>query len=198
MPSQPQSWNPNESHPSGPKPLLPRSVGKPLPPTAAAYPVRPLGNASGTAPIEISKPTRSRPHARSLSDKMFGGRRTGPHKLEAGSLPALNDKYASDGRKEPRHKHDEKDGEAGQCATCDTKVRWARGAAEFRCPTCLMVNDLKPPGPKAQSLPKDQISQSAGHGANPSLAPNGSGMLRVDLDLMPLLTPIFHSTDNIG
>lgn len=40
---------------------------------------------------------------------------------------------------------DERDMEAGHCATCDSRVRWPRGLTEYRCSTCLMINDLRLP-----------------------------------------------------
>ena len=111
-------------------------------------------------PEEMARPNaspRRRPHARSVSDKLpsiFGvGRRkttSATPEPESRSFPTEGG-FMSELAPPPinlsgKGKHDERDTnmETGNCATCDSRVKWPRGVGEFRCSTCLMVNDLIP------------------------------------------------------
>ena len=52
----------------------------------------------------------------------------------------------------------------GNCATCDSIVRWPRHLDVYRCTACLMINDLKPDS----TSDTDVLSTSPSHRANNS------------------------------
>ena len=110
-----------------------------------------VSNTYGSPPPQgSSNAPRMRPHMHTSSDKIFGSGRTkkpSQNQFEPRSYPSVADPLSDRGPLGPRlakGKADEREMEAGSCATCDTKVKWPKGINEFRCGTCLMVNDLKP------------------------------------------------------
>jgi E3 ubiquitin-protein ligase HECTD2 len=40
----------------------------------------------------------------------------------------------------------------GNCATCDSTLRWPRHLDVYRCTVCLMINDLKPTANEDHSI----------------------------------------------
>lgn len=142
------------------------------PPRHAYVPERvdPYGNYASygsSPPRGPSSSPRSRPHMHTGSDKMFvggGGKKKRPGvEFESRSYPSATDKFVYDGTPTigKPGRSDERDMEAGNCATCDSRVKWPRGVNEFRCSTCLMVNDLKPAQPRSRS-PRDPAAQPPG------------------------------------
>ncbi|KAI9652321.1 MAG: putative E3 ubiquitin-protein ligase HTD2 [Alyxoria varia] len=138
-------------------PHLPRAPFPPFPgsPQHAAQ-----DRPTQVQPEEMARPNvspRRRSHARSVSDKLpsiFGGGRrkttSAAPEPESRSFPTEGE-FMSELAPPPvnlgsKGKHDERDGhvDIGNCATCDSRMKWPKGVGEFRCSTCLMVNDLNP------------------------------------------------------
>ncbi|KAI9724699.1 MAG: putative E3 ubiquitin-protein ligase [Chrysothrix sp. TS-e1954] len=62
----------------------------------------------------------------------------------------------------------------GHCATCGTLVKWPSSVTEFRCTTCLMINDLQPfrPKPPARPVQAGSPAPVSRSGTNPGLLQN--------------------------
>lgn len=101
-----------------------------------------------------ASPTRSSSHIRSASGKLpsslgIGGKvLSRDTDLEHRSTPVVS---SVDGNVESELKRHaarpqviEDEFDSGRCATCDQKVKWPKSCAEYRCGTCLMINDLTP------------------------------------------------------
>ena len=114
-----------------------------------------------TFPQPIPSPSKSRPPSRSISNALpyiLGG---GKKKIAlndeglSSSASIVDDVYTrlegSPVQMANHGKAEDNDSEIGTCATCNSKVKWPRGLTEFRCATCLMINDLKVPKPKEGS-----------------------------------------------
>lgn len=94
-----------------------------------------------------------RPHASSFSNTLpaiFGGTRKRPPPIDGSlskSSPGLNNAHSQSPGSPKKHsakgRGEEGDFEVGKCATCDSKAKWPKGVSEYRCGTCLMINDLK-------------------------------------------------------
>lgn len=96
-----------------------------------------------------SAPSGSTPHAHAVGAKPCGVQSKKPscvEEVESTSVSASSDAYMTDrlqlGGRSGKARSDDRDLESGQCATCGSKVRWPKGLHEFRCATCLMINDL--------------------------------------------------------
>ena len=126
---------------------------------------------------------RTRPHMHTSSDKMFTSARRkkpGPVEFESRSYPSAGDTIVFDGplagAKIGKGRPEDASMDVGNCATCDTRVKWPKGVNEFRCGTCLMVNDLKPAQIRSRS-PRDTSSQQQN---KPPGKPSGNrGMSRL-------------------
>lgn len=135
---------------------------------------------TSASPRDHSASPRSQPHARSFSDKLLGSRKTKAVKInevESTSMPLSTDTNMSE-RVHPvgrpgKTRVDDSDLASGQCATCGCKVKWPRSLNEFRCSTCLMINDLKitqlrgnasrEPGPSAMSRAGSYPGRASGN-----------------------------------
>lgn len=103
----------------------------------------------------ISKPTRTPSHGRSMSHP-FPALFSGKKKRTAGSAggsayESTDDDVAlpyvvpNDGQiPTPKQKVPDKDLMTGKCMTCDSMVRWPKDLKVFRCTVCLTINDLVP------------------------------------------------------
>lgn len=130
-------------------------------------------------------------HQRSLSDKIpsfFNGTKKKsqhPTDFESSSVPLEHSAESSDRQSHPRYGRtnvDDSELETGRCPTCNAKVRWPRTVAEFRCGSCLMINDLKPIQLKLAKDPDQQSLQRAVTFAGPASKAKGS------------CTPVAHHT----
>ena len=66
--------------------------------------------------------------------------------------------------------------EAGSCATCGSRIKWPKGVTEFRCSTCLMINDLKP-SKRRTTYRRDRQVASPGEDSNAGQDLGESGTL---------------------
>ncbi|KAL9086561.1 MAG: hypothetical protein Q9159_004077 [Coniocarpon cinnabarinum] len=136
---------------------------------------------ASSPPRAISSGPRPRPHMHTGSDKISGGsrpRRPGPNGIEASSYPSTSDtslhERGPSRTKSGKGPVDDRNMDAGNCATCDTRVRWPKGVNEFRCSTCLMVNDFRPVQSRSRS-PRDGApvsTQSSGQTTANAPPPN--------------------------
>ena len=127
-------------------------------------------------------PTSRKAHSRSLSgnlNSLFGGRRRTDSNpptpgATAGSSPPVYDGSSSPRPKTARQAQDGDTTQAGSCATCASKVKWPAGVMEFRCGTCLMINDVEPRH-KRSSSPKRPGQTFARAGTYPGNGPERRG-----------------------
>lgn len=133
-----------------------------------------------------------RPHIRSHSGTLpsiFNPVKRNQSRDEIGKTKSPVHDGSADSKMSPRRKGqsakpEEGDTESGHCATCGSRVKWPKGIAEFRCTTCLMVNDLKvskrrntyqpsrePVSPQAEALAIDDA-----HDSSESHPPHGTGL----------------------
>lgn len=194
-PSNPNFTNPRHTPPA----QLDKELPLPPRPTYANSPGIPphgspgsSGKPSFTPPQEFpgsSSPSRSRQHSRSVSDKIpsfFGGQKkavTPPAEMESRSVPMGGDYFYSEAntimsKDASKSKPvDERNMDSGHCATCDSRVRWPKGLSEYRCSTCLMINDLKPVQsrtPQKESVVGEQPSRAGTYpGAGAAAAGRG-------------------------
>lgn len=134
-------------------------------------------------PFAASNSPKSRTgHTRSLSGNLpsiFGGRKRAPSHPSTPDPPPASTSQFHDGAASPRPKtakptFGEEIPETGSCATCASKVKWPAGVKEFRCGTCLMINDLKPPQKRPPS-PNVQGQAFARAGTYPGNGPDRRG-----------------------
>lgn len=130
---------------------------------------------------QSDSPTSKKRHTRSLSgnlNNLFGAMRRSP------SNPTTPNGFSSspiayDGPSSPRPKtakqKDDGEEQTGSCATCASQVKWPAGFNEYRCGTCLMINDLKPTQRQPPS-PKGKGQPFARAGTYPGNAPDRRGM----------------------
>ena len=147
------SRNPRNSSPDKDLSQPPRApyAGFPGPPSQhgpSTHQPRPGQAPALDVPAAPGSP-RSRPHARSVSDKIpafLGGVKkklaSSPPESDLKSVPLIDD-FMADETIPGQPRNDDRDQQTGHCATCDSKVKWPRGVMEFRCTNCLMINDLR-------------------------------------------------------
>lgn len=123
---------------------------------------------------------RTRPHMHTGSDKAYNAdnrKRQGPSDFESRSFPSSSDarlqERAAAFTRPNQGQLESRDMEAGSCATCDTRVRWPRGVNEFRCGTCLMVNDLRPVQSRSRSPRGAPLPAPGQNGSQHAQSPAG-------------------------
>lgn len=161
-----------------------------IPPPHQQDPGNPFGGAFPSPPNPPYRAHHS--HSRSLSDKLptlLGGKRKTTNEEDGASVPSESYAY-------PHHaptiqnRGGPSEGEElqkGRCATCDGHVQWPKAMTEYRCSTCLMVNDLKAIPARPAPAP-DQAGTRRGQ----SSTSDGKGMLPFNLQLYRF-SPAFSS-----
>ena len=126
---------------------------------------------------------RSRPHKHTGSEMMLGAGKkpsAGAVRFESSSYPSTSDTLLQQRGlsipKPGKGKVEERDMDTGNCATCDTRVKWPRGVNEFRCGTCLMVNDLKIAQPRSRSPREPSTKATGSTTGNPGPVPHHRGL----------------------
>lgn len=148
----------------------------------AAYLNQARDNHDLEPPVPLYGPRGSQPgssgHTRSLSSTILGRKRT-PTKLD--TLQRSNQSEhgeawaagaGSPRRADARLPSGELD--SGTCATCAAKGTWPRGVAEYRCPRCLMVNDLEN-GSEERARRREPEQTFGRAGSFPGTGPNRRG-----------------------
>lgn len=113
----------------------------------------PASNAAHRSSVNTPPSSPKRVHGRSLSGTLpalFGGAKKKPPSHDESlskSSPTTQDGnrgFMLPRKSAPRPPVEDGEVEVGNCATCGIKVKWPKGMSQYRCNTCLMVNDLKP------------------------------------------------------
>lgn len=140
-------------------------------------------------PFAASNSPKSRAgHSRSLSGNLpsiFSSRKRAPSQPSTPDAAPTSSLQSHDGAASPRPRTakatfgGEEVLETGSCATCASKVKWPAGVNEFRCGTCLMINDLKipqkrPPSPSVQGQTFARAGTYPGNGPDRRGAPSNS------------------------
>ena len=161
---------------------------------------KPLPHGS-SPPRSSTNPPRPKAHMHTGSDRAVNGtrqKRPVQNVFEARSYPSTSDGFMQE-RGSVRTRAgkvpvDDRNMDAGSCGTCDTKVRWPKGVSEFRCGTCLMVNDIKPVAHRNRSSrdPAQHVNQSAPSSA-PTPSAQNQGMLALlefELSGLPIIRAV--------
>ena len=146
----------------------------------------------GSPSSTVSLSNRPPRHGRSISHpfpSFFGGSRKIDKRLDEplheaifdGSNYEVEPSSATHVSRSPSYKNTSKhtDGDfvTGNCATCDSTVRWPRRLDVYRCTVCLMVNDLKTWVKKDTALSTGSQYSSIGDPLSVARAPSSGNSL---------------------